>query len=241
MKARLEEQGYLIINDIFTASEVELIVAMIERANTSGDAFRKTKDLFAIRRVLQEIPDIIPYLFKEQFKKIITVYCNQGCFITKSIYFDKPAHSNWFVAYHQDLTISVDKKMNIPGFGPWTVKQDQFAVQPPVAILQRSLTFRIHLDDTDETNGALKVIPGSHRKGIYRPETIDWQKEREEICRVKKGGVMLMSPLLLHASARSTDAKRRRVIHIECNDIILPEGLNWSEKMLIGTTLYPAI
>jgi hypothetical protein len=38
------------------------------------------------------------------------------------------------VAYHQDLTVSVDKKVEIEGFGPWTVKQNQFAVQPPLPI-----------------------------------------------------------------------------------------------------------
>ena len=47
-------------------------------------------------------------------------------FAVKSIYFDKPESSNWFVAYHQDLTISVDQKMELNGFGPWTVKQNQF-------------------------------------------------------------------------------------------------------------------
>ena len=89
----------------------------------------------------------------------------------KSIYFDKPAGSNWFVSYHQDLTISVNAKIDLGGFGPWTVKQDQYAVQPPLQILENNFTIRIHLDDTDENNGALKVIPGSHLKGVCRQNT----------------------------------------------------------------------
>src|SRR6476661_3396034 len=96
-------------------------------------------------------------------------------------------------------------------FWSWTVKQDQFSVQPPLAVLQNNFTIRIHLDDTDENNGALKVIPGSHRKGIYRPETIDWSTEKEVVCRVAKGGVMIMRPLLLHASYRTSNSKQRRV------------------------------
>jgi ectoine hydroxylase-related dioxygenase (phytanoyl-CoA dioxygenase family) len=84
--------------------------------------------------------------------------------VVKSIYFDKPETSNWYVAYHQDLTISVDKKLELPDFGPWTTKQNQFAVQPPLNILENIYTIRIHLDDTDENNGALKVVPKSHAK-----------------------------------------------------------------------------
>jgi ectoine hydroxylase-related dioxygenase (phytanoyl-CoA dioxygenase family) len=50
-------------------------------------------------------------------------------------------------------------------------------------ILENIYTIRIHLDDTDENNGALKVVPKSHAKGIYRPETIDWTVETEQSVR----------------------------------------------------------
>ena len=71
-------------------------------------------------------------------------------------------------------------------------------MQPPLDILENIFTIRIHLDNTDENNGALKVVPKSHAKGIYRPETIDWEVETENICNVENGGVMIMKPLLLH-------------------------------------------
>jgi ectoine hydroxylase-related dioxygenase (phytanoyl-CoA dioxygenase family) len=150
--------------------------------------------------------------------------------VVKSIYFDKPEKSNWFVAWHQDLTISVNKKAELPGYGPWTIKPDQFAVQPPVAILEDNFTIRIHLDDTDNNNGALKVLPGSHLKKIYRVEDIDWAREKEAICSVNAGGIMIMRPLLMHASSRTTNDKKRRVIHIEFSRAILPEEISWSEK-----------
>ena len=131
------------------------------------------------------------------------------------------------------MTISVDKKVELENFGPWTTKQNQFAVQPPLDLLENIFTIRIHLDDTDENNGALKVIPNSHSKGIYRPETIDWNIETENICNVNKGGVMIMKPLILHGSNRTTNGKKRRVIHIEFSDQQLPKELNWSERTAI--------
>lgn len=140
--------------------------------------------------------------------------------------------SNWFVSYHQDLTISVDKKLNIDGFGPWTTKQYYFAVQPPLDILKDNFTIRIHLDNTNAENGALKVIPKSHLKDVYRPETIDWATETETTCNVKRGGVMFMKPLLLHSSGRTTNGNQRRVLHIEFSRCSLPANLYWAERLL---------
>lgn len=63
--------------------------------------------------------------------------------------------------------------------------------------------------------------------------TIDWTVEKEMICTVKKGGVMLMKPLLLHASGRSTNNNKRRVIHIEFSNRSLMHDLQWSEKQCL--------
>lgn len=61
------------------------------------------------------------------------------------------------MAYHQDLTISVDTKIEVENFENWTIKQNQFAVQPPKEILEDNFTVRIHIDTTTKENGALKV------------------------------------------------------------------------------------
>ncbi len=226
------ENGFTVINNIFSDEEIRQIGAVIQHIDTSKETFRKSEDLFAIRQFLKEIPEVQDLIFNENLKTVISELFGNKYFVIKSIYFDKPETSNWYVAYHQDLTISVDQKMQLEGFGPWTTKQNQFAVQPSLDILENIYTIRIHLDDTDENNGALKVVPGSHIKDIYRPETIDWTIETEEICRVEKGGIMIMKPLILHGSNRTTNGKRRRVIHIEFSERELPGGLNWSEKMV---------
>ena len=105
------------------------------------------------------------------------------------------------------------------------------AVQPPLDFLENNFTIRIHLDNTDENNGALKVIPKSHLKGEYRAEKINWETETESICRTLKGGIMIMRPLLMHSSSRTTNNAKRRVVHIEFSDKELNNGLNWSERI----------
>lgn len=230
LKQQLADKGYAITKPLFNAVEIDAILRHVAEVDPAKPTFRKTTDLFAIRQFLKEVPAVQPLLFKPAFNALVEELVGKNAFLVKSIYFDKPEQSNWFVAYHQDLTISVDQKIDRKGFGPWTVKQNQFAVQPPLTILENNLTIRIHLDDTTESNVALKVIPGSHCKGVYRPEAIDWQQETEEICPVELGAVMLMKPLLLHASNRTTNQQRRRVIHLEFSNEALPKPLQWSEQ-----------
>ncbi|RCH56169.1 phytanoyl-CoA dioxygenase [Mucilaginibacter hurinus] len=223
------KNGFAIINNIYSAAEVSAITNILSSVQATNGNYRKTADLFAIRRFFKEVPEVAAPIFNDKLKQVIEECLGCGYFVVKSIYFDKPGNSNWFVAYHQDLTISVDKKIEASGYGPWTIKGKHFGVQPPLAVLEDNYTIRIHLDETDASNGALKVIPGSHTKGIYRPETIDWSVEQEVTCAVEAGGVMIMKPLLLHSSGRTVNKQSRRVIHIEFSRTALPAGLGWAE------------
>jgi ectoine hydroxylase-related dioxygenase (phytanoyl-CoA dioxygenase family) len=232
----IKESGFSLIDNVFTDQEIQDIQAAINGADTTKETFKKSDDLFAIRQFLKEVPDTIELIFNKKLKAIIREIFDKDYFLVKSIYFDKPETSNWFVSYHQDLTISVNQKVEIPGFGPYTKKHDQFAVQPPLNTLESNFTIRIHLDDTNEENGALKVIPNSHSKGIYRPETIDWNIEKEVSCNVARGGLMVMKPLLLHSSSRTTNNQKRRVIHLEFSNQTLPKELQWSEYLNFDRT-----
>jgi hypothetical protein len=113
----IAKDGFSIINDVFPNELVDTVIETIERTNQSNPNFRKTDGLFAIRQFLKEIQEVVPLIMGEGLQLLIENLFGDGYFIVKSIYFDKPDGSNWFVAYHQDLTISVDKKMDIEGFG----------------------------------------------------------------------------------------------------------------------------
>jgi hypothetical protein len=150
-----------------------------------------------------------------------------GYAAVRSILFDKRPGANWNVAWPQDLTITVRERREAEGFGPWSTKDGTPHVQAPAALLERMLTLRLHLDDTGSANGALRVYPGSHRHGRLDPP---FQGE-EVLCEARAGDALLMRPLLLHASSKSTDAARlRRVIHIEFAPAdALPAPLKWAE------------
>lgn len=150
-RQQLESNGFSVIENVFTEEQIKILSDKIDAADSSKATFRRTANLFAIRQFLKEVPAAIPLIFTDKLKNIIHHLFGKNYFVVKSIYFDKPPGSNWFVAYHQDLTISVTAKTNIGGYGPWSVKQDQYSVQPPLQILHNAFTIRIHLDNTDET------------------------------------------------------------------------------------------
>jgi ectoine hydroxylase-related dioxygenase (phytanoyl-CoA dioxygenase family) len=91
------------------------------------------------------------------------------------------------------------------------------------------LTLRFHLDDTDEMNGALKVIAKSHSFGRLNATEIQILKSKEEavLCDAKRGDCFLMKPLVVHSSSAGLEPRHRRVIHFEFSAEGLPNGLEF--------------
>jgi len=150
--------------------------------------------------------------------------------LVRAIYFDKTASKNWLVTWHQDKTICVNKKYNIPNWGPWTIKDNVHHVQPDIQVLNQMLTIRIHLDDADENNGCLKVIPYSHELGFIKQNDIKSIVTNNSIvnCELKAGDALIMRPLTLHSSSKSLiPTAHRRVIHLEFCNYDLPTNLAW--------------
>ena len=96
------------------------------------------------------------------------------------------------------------------------------------------IPLRWHLDDCDESNGALRVISGSHRRGrLSAGQITEIRKtEKEVTCSIRAGDVLLMRPLLLHASSQATVPRHRRVVHVEYATQALADGLDWAETVV---------
>jgi len=165
-------------------------------------------------------------------KQTVATLLGRECFAVRGILFNKTPNSNWKVMWHQDRTIAVRERKDAPHFGPWTVKAGVPHVQPPAAVMAKMLAIRLHLDESHERNGPLRVVPGSHKAGCLSAEEIATWKERPSvICTVPKGGALLMRPLLVHASSSSVKPEPRRVIHLEFATDELPYELEWHDRV----------
>lgn len=149
--------------------------------------------------------------------------------LVRAMFFDKNPEKNWLVSWHQDKTVSVNKKKHIDGWGPWSLKDNTHHVQPSEYVLNNMITFRIHLDDANVDNGCLKVIPHSHSRGVLtQKEVDDIVKEAKFVeCVAQAGDMLIMRPLILHASSKAISPSHRRVIHIEFSGYNLPGDLCW--------------
>lgn len=218
----IAEYGFNRIQRVLDQYQVAALRAALQSVTQCGTA----KD-YAMRRLLEVIPMVHQLCSEASIRALVEPILGSEAFPSRGIFFDKTPEANWGVSWHQDLTIAVRQRVDTPGFGSWSIKHDVHHVQPPISILEGMLSLRIHLDDADLDNAPLLVIPGSHRQGRLQPETIHSQKACAVACPVTCGGVLVMKPLLVHASRRARSPAHRRVIHIEFAAENLPNGLQW--------------
>ena len=134
----------------------------------------------------------------------------------QAIAFDKSPASNWKVTWHQDVMFPFARPATASGYDLVSIKEGIDYARPPQTVLDEMLAVRLHLDDCDETNGPLRVAPGSHREGVFKSTDISAAVERfgDVTCLARTGEVVAMKPLLLHASSRASAPKHRRVLHL---------------------------
>ncbi len=184
-----------------------------------------------MRDLIWRIPEIRRPAESAELLEIVKTILGPGAFVVRGLFFDKTLNTNWNLPWHQDLTIAVRARRDIPGFGPWTVKAGIPHVHAPAEFLERMVTLRLHLDDCGLESGPMRVLPGSHAHGkLDVGAAATWSARAGElasVCIVRAGGAVVMRPLLLHASALGTREGHRRVIHLEFTAEALPGGLEW--------------
>ena len=149
-------------------------------------------------------------------------------FAFRATLFDKSPDSNWLITWHQDKALPLQEKRETPGWGPWSVKMGMNYAHAPADALVQVVALRLHLDDCTEGNGPLRVLPGTHTLGVLSDEEVEKLAVQNAAvtCLAPRGGVLLMRPLLIHASSKLQTEAPRRVLHIEYASSQVPaEGL----------------
>jgi ectoine hydroxylase-related dioxygenase (phytanoyl-CoA dioxygenase family) len=220
---QIGRDGFTIVEQVLDPSEIKELLTVLDIAEQSERARG------GIRNLLDLIPQVTQLAASSCIRQLVEPVLGESAFAVRGTLFDKTPDANWRVPWHQDLSIAVQERVDADGCGPWSVKAGVVHVQPPVAVLEAMLAIRIHLDDCNEENGPLRVIPGSHNRGRLTAEQIRAipLASPSISCPVRSGGALLMRPLLLHASSASRSPNHRRVIHIDFASTPLPAGLKW--------------
>jgi ectoine hydroxylase-related dioxygenase (phytanoyl-CoA dioxygenase family) len=185
------------------------------------------------QRHLIDHPAVIKLLENPALIKLIRAVMGAKAFAYKATLFDKSTDANWLVAWHQDISIPVENRCELPMWNGWAVKDGVNYVQPPSEMLSSLAALRIHLDECTTSSGPLRVLKASHQLGRVPHEQCAAlaASYEEQVVIGKVGSALLMRPLLIHASSKATVSERRRVLHLEFAALELPDGLSWHRQV----------
>jgi hypothetical protein len=206
---RFETQGFEIIEPVLDEAECRIAAAQVATAGMARGGERDLLGFAWCRELARRVA---------RHFGIARRLPPQPVALQATLFDKSPAH-NWRVAFHQDLSVPVRDEAGV------------LFVQLPVSMLERLVVARVHVDDCGSESGALRIVPRSHRFGRLSAPEGEMLRARggEVLCEVARGGVLLMRPLLLHASARTSTAAPRRVIHFVFGPTELREELSWRD------------
>ncbi len=228
--------GYLLLPDRLDADTLQRYSRLIEQARRqqrSPEMVSNATDVYALRNLTDLIPETRDLASLSVISRVVRALLGDGAFMVRATLFDKTPGANWGVFWHQDLSIAVQEKHHVEGFQAWTRKAGVHCVQPPADLMSQILAVRLHLDDCGLDNGALRVLPGSHLQRRLGAAAIDHVARNSEhvVCEAPAGGILLMNPLLLHASSPMERPGQRRVLHLEFAGFELPPPLQWRYRI----------
>jgi len=212
------QNGFAIIPQVLNVEECESVAASFSRGEATSVGTRCllsqdwSRELAAKLRQHSALASLIP-------RDYVAAQCT---------YFEKSRSRNWLVAVHQDLSIPVLERVEDPRLKGWSEKEGALFVQVPAEFLGELIAVRLHLDSCGPDDGPLKVWPGTHLLGQISAAAASARREEWVfVCTAERGSVLIMRPLLLHASSKANGSSLRRVLHFLFGPPILPCGLKW--------------
>ncbi len=219
--------GYAIADAVLSDTACDTIVNELPEVAAGRGGVRDLIGSAVVERVVRA----------PQFVRAVAAFIDLPLVAVKATLFDKTAGSNWRVQWHQDRVIAVRERVELGAYGPWSSKNGVVHVEPPVHVLEAMAAVRIHLDDCGPDNGPLRVIPRSHTRGKLSAEEIARAAaaNAEVQLALPRGSMLLMRPLLVHASSPAARAGHRRVLHIELAPPDLIHPLQWYRAIPLST------
>ena len=220
-----DEQGYVVVPQVYPADELEAIDAEIDRLLTEpgNDAggihptwvFQVARRSEIARRFAED----------ERLLALIAEIVQPGIAIHSTKLVPKPPRSEDVCHWHQD---------------------DAFYLNPddPLTFSRTRMSVWVPLQDADERNGCLWVVPGSQAWGLEDFHMVDSGQCRKVIdreayaeanavpLRVRAGDVVLFSALLWHHSKHNQTDRVRRAFIVSYQEATVGKGAGEQWKVL---------
>ncbi|TYP78936.1 phytanoyl-CoA dioxygenase family protein [Paenibacillus methanolicus] len=231
-----KENGYVLVRGVFGPEEVEQMRGAVERTIRKAAA-AKFDDNHAWQG------DFIP---AEELKKLVLkgfhdLQFHDACF-TRAV-----AHPNMVAVLQQLIGPNVQlhhTKMLVkpPEKGAAFPMHQDYPYFPHAN--HSMLAASVHLDDADEENGCLRVIPGSHKEGPLPHVGRHYLDHREYPIALgtpqpaKAGDVLFFNYLTIHGSDVNRSARPRRNVLFQYRDPadapVAETHFDWGMGMMVA-------
>jgi hypothetical protein len=212
LNLKFETDGYVIIDSVASDAEVESVEANLSSIVKDGVGTRNLLQSDWCQQMAQRLKHDLQ----------LSTFLTADTVAVQCTYFSKSENENWLVALHRDYSIPVKNRVQSEEWSRWSEKEGVLFVRPPRKVLEALVAVRIHLEDNTEKNGPLQVVPGSHLS--------TGELDARVFCKVRRGGALVMRPLILHASSKLEEGSRR-VLHFVYGPKLLPDRVEWAQAI----------
>ena len=216
---RLDRDGFVLVPGALGMADVERLRALIDSSAVEGPGLRTLLREPWCRELARRLTE------RSEIGGLLAA----GVVPWQATLFEKSIDKNWLVPLHRDLSVPVARRVDHPALKGWSEKDGLWFVQPPEDFLRRMTAVRVHLDPCGELDGALRVVPGSHRSPSPAADRLPEPGAAEVAAAIgvnaAAGDALVLSPLLLHASSKGAGPGRRRVLHLLYGPRLAPYGL----------------
>jgi hypothetical protein len=214
-----QTKGYLLVKQAITRAQVAALLAQLpDTATQSGGT-----------RCLLDAPWCAALAEQLRSHASLQAIIGRHAVAVQCTYFEKSKDRNWLVSMHQDRSIPVAEKVEGAGLTGWSEKEGQLFVHAPLDLLGQLVAVRLHLDDCHAEDGPLRVVPASHHDGLLDETDIVSKRQTlgESVCEADRGDLLVLTPLLLHASSKASGTGKRRLLHFVFGPPQPGHGLAW--------------
>jgi phytanoyl-CoA hydroxylase len=228
-----EENGYLLVRGVFDAGEVEEMRDAIARIleSVEGTAADRNHRWSGVDETLQ-LKGFHDLQYHDAVFTRMVAHPGLVAVLTDLIGPNVQLH-------HSKMLVKPPEQG-----APFPMHQDQ----PYFPHERHSLVAAsVHLDDTDEENGCLHVIPGSHRLGPLEAtgdaHTVDYPLESGVPCPAGVGDVLFFNYLTIHGSGTNRSTRTRRNVLFQYRDpadVPVPNGdgvedhVDWGMGLMVA-------
>jgi len=152
------DPGFRIVNGVLDAAETSQLLRALGKAPLTRSR--------AGARHLMKHPAVSDVANDPRLLAIASGFLGPSAVPYRATLFDKYSSRNWLVTWHQDVALPLQERRDVPGWSSWSIKSGITYAHAPATALSRVVALRLHFDDSQEDNGPLRVLPGTHALGV---------------------------------------------------------------------------